>query len=491
LVVPQDHRARQQGDRMRTAFTVTSLSLTVFALACSNDSTPANSSDAGTESGGSSATTGGSSGKSGSGGTSAGGRSSGGANTSGGASGTGTGGRGTGGAAKGPDGGIPDAGAGTPDASPPADAGDAATVAEVCAPDDGQCIFRHDTFGDEQLWTDVLRLQELVQTLPPTTALAVGLKVDSDSVPASVLAAADLTDPATTVALLGLDAVVGVRAKVDNGVVSEIGITCAICHSTVDDSVMPGIGKRLDGHPNRTLDPGKIISLTPGVGDLAASLGVAKADAVKALQSWGPGRYDARFNQDKMSHPVLIPPAYGLRNVALETYTGEGPISYWNAYVAITQMGGHGSIKDARIGLDIVQTPDRVTPKLPPLRDYQFSLAPPAPPSGSFDATAAARGKTLFEGAAQCSGCHAGASFSDAPTLHAASETAMEPVEAMRSATGKYRSTPLRGAWSHPPYFHDGSAATFADVVAHYDTALHLSLTAPQKADLVEYLKSL
>jgi mono/diheme cytochrome c family protein len=315
--------------------------------------------------------------------------------------------------------------------------------------------------------------------------------VDSDAVPSSVLASADLTDPATTVALLGLDAVVGVRARVDDGVVKAIGITCAICHSTVDDSVMPGVGKRLDGHPNRTLDPGGILALTPGIGDLAASLGVSKTDAVNALKSWGPGRYDARFNQDKQSHPVLIPPAYGLRSVALETYTGEGPVSYWNAYVAVTQMGAHGNFKDARLGLDIVQSPDRVTAKLPALREYQFSLVPPAPPSNSFDATAAARGKALFEGAAQCSGCHGGTSFTDAPTLHAAAETGMEPVEATRSTSGKYRTTPLRGAWSHPPYFHDGSAATFADVVEHYDGALSLSLTAPQKADLVEYLKSL
>jgi hypothetical protein len=371
------------------------------------------------------------------------------------------------------------------------DAGDASAIEEPCAPGDGRCIFRHDTFGDEQLWTDTLRLHELVQTLSPKTALSVGLRVDSEAVPANVLATADLDDPKTTVALLSLDAVVGVRAKVENGTVKTIGIACAICHSTVDDSVMPGVGKRLDGYPNRSLNPGAILALTPGIGDLAASLGVPKADVVAALNSWGPGRYDARFNQDKQSHPVLIPPAYGLKDVALETYTGEGPISYWNAYVAVTQMGAHGNFKDARLGLDIVQEPDRVTSKLPALRDYQFSLNPPAPPSTSFDATAAGRGKVLFEGAAQCSTCHSGASFSDAPTLHTPAEVGMEPVEATRSTTKKYRTTPLKGAWSHPPYFHDGSAATFADVVDHYDGTLQLSLTAPQKADLVEYLKSL
>jgi len=362
---------------------------------------------------------------------------------------------------------------------------------EACALNDGQCIFRYDTFGDEQLWTDVLRLQELVQTLSPKVALSVGLKVDADAVPADVLASADLDDPATTVALLSLNAVVGVRAQVEDGVVTRIGLTCASCHSTVDDAVMPGVGKRLDGHPNRDFNPGAILALTPGIGALAQSLGVAEADVVAALNSWGPGRYDARFNRDKQSHPVLIPPAYGLRNVALETYTGEGPVSYWNAYVAVTQMGAHGNFSDPRLGLDIVQTPDLVTPKLPALREYQFSLAAPRPSSRSFDGRAAERGKRLFEGVARCSGCHAGKSFSDSPTLHSAAETGMEPIEAERSTSKMYRTTPLRGAFSHAPYFHDGSAATLADVVEHYDSVLELSLSDDQKSDLVEYLESL
>ncbi len=385
------------------------------------------------------------------------------------------------------------------DAGAPPDAGRDAATPEPdagvdlgpCALDDGRCIFRHDTFGDEQLWTDVLRLHELVQTLPPTTALAVGLKVDSEAVPADVLASADLEDPATTVALLGLDAIVGVSATVEDGVVVEIGITCALCHSTVDDVVMPGIGRRLDGWPNRDLDSGRIIALTPGLPALAASLGVDTETARAALESWGPGRYDARFNQDGMSHPVLLPPAYGLRDVALETYTGEGPVSYWNAYVAITQMGGQGSFTDERIGLMIVQEPDLVTPKLPALRDYQFSLAPPTPPAGSIDVDAAARGRVLFEGTARCSSCHAGASFTDAPTLHAAAETGMDPTEAERSATGRYRSTPLRGAWHRAPYFHDGSAATLEDVVAHYDSVLELGLDAAEQTDLAAYVRSL
>lgn len=360
-----------------------------------------------------------------------------------------------------------------------------------CETSDGQCIFRHDTFGDEQLWTDTLRLHELVQTLPPTTALAVGLKVDSEMVPADVLASADLQDPATTVALIGLDAVVGVHGTVENGRITRLGITCAICHSTVDDSVAPGIGRRRDGWPNRTLNPGAIIALTPGLPSFSGSLGVDNAAAAAALNSWGAGQYDARFNQDKESHPVLLPPAYGLRDVALETYTGEGAVSYWNAYVAVTQMGGHGNFKDDRIGLDIRQSPDRVTPMLPALRDYQFSLEPPAPPAGSFDAVAAQRGKLVFEGQGRCASCHAGPSFTDAPTLHAPSETGVAADEARRSATGMYRTTPLRGAWQHPPYFHDGSAATLGKVVEHYDQVLNLGLSDAQVADLEQYLLSL
>ncbi|MBA3498841.1 MAG: hypothetical protein H0T65_00600, partial [Deltaproteobacteria bacterium] len=299
------------------------------------------------------------------------------------------------------------------------------------------------------------------------------------AVPADVLASANLDDPATTVALVGLDAVVGVKGVVENGKITRIGITCALCHSTVDNSVAPGIGQRLDGWPNRDLDPGGIIALTPG----------APATAKPMLASWGKGRYDARFNQDGESHPVLVPPAYGLRDVALESYTGEGPVSYWNAYVAVTQMGAQGNFVDKDLGIDIRHDPDRVTPMLPALRAYQFSLEPPPAPAGSFDAAAAVRGKVVFD--ASCSRCHSGSSFSDAPKLHAASETQMSVDEARRSKTGMYRTTPLRGAWSHPPYFHDGSAATLQAVVEHYNTVLGLALTAPQKSDLEHYVRSL
>lgn len=391
-----------------------------------------------------------------------------------------------------------DGSAGEPIVVPSAEAGaggnmGAAGAAPVqpCATDDGECIFRNDTFGDEKLWTDTLRLHEVVQTLTPTAALGLGLKVDAALVPAEVLANADLEAPETTVALLELGAVVGVRATVQDGEITRIGITCALCHSSVDDSVARGIGLRLDGHPNRQLDPGAIIAATPGVGALAMSLGVTTAQAKTILSSWGPGKYDARLNLDGESFPVLIPPAYGLADVELETYTGDGPISYWNAYVAITQMGGQGTFVDEDLGLDIQADPDLVTPKLPALREYQFSLLPPTPAAGSFDADAAARGEALFAGVAMCSSCHAGDSFSDAPTLHDAEEIGVDGNEARRSKTGQYRTTPLRGVATHPPYFHDGSAATLADVVTHYDTVLELGLTAPEQADLVEYLKSL
>jgi hypothetical protein len=248
---------------------------------------------------------------------------------------------------------------------------------------------------------------------------------------------------------------------------------------------MEGIGSRLDGYANRDLDPGKILSLSPFfAGD---------AEALAALTSWGPGYYDPRWNQDGINHPVLIPPIYGLAGVPLETYTGDGPISYWNAYVGVTQMGGQGQFFDPRIDVAVINQPDLVTPKLPALYEYQISLAAPVPAPDSFDAVAAARGKEVFEGAARCASCHSGPNFTDVVeyALHDASETGMEEVTAARSATGKYRTTPLRALAQHPPYFHDGSAATLEAVVAHYDSQLALALSDPEKTDLIEYLKSL
>ena len=356
--------------------------------------------------------------------------------------------------------------------------------------DQGQQIFRFDTFGDEQLWTDTLRMHEVIQSsVSPATALSVGLKVDATALPADFLVTRDLNDPATTVELIKLNAVVGLVGKVRGTQLKSVGITCAICHSTVDNSVATGIGNRLDGWPNLDLNPGAIIALSP-----------ALTDAQKAVyNSWGPGRFDPRFNVDGINGPVLIPPAFGLKDVGFETYTGDGPISYWNNYVAVLEMGGHGSFSDPRLGISITQEPDLVTSKLPELLRYQLSLLAPPPPVGSFDRTAARRGETLFMTKARCASCHIPPTFTDVlagpdpnvPLLHDPAEIVANPSYAQRSATKKYRTTPLRALWQHPPYFHDGSAPTLDDVVNHYDTHFRLGLTAKQKADLVEYLKSL
>lgn len=351
---------------------------------------------------------------------------------------------------------------------------------------DGKQVFRFETFGDEQYWTTKLRLNEAIQAaLDPVTALELGLKVDADVLPAGILSEVPLDDPATTVALIKMNAVIGVQGTVDaNGNLTSVGVTCALCHSNVDDSVMPGIGSRLDGHANRDLNPGAIVALSPGLASDTAALEV--------LNSWGPGMYDARWNQDGINAPVQIPNIYGLADVPLETYTGDGPVSYWNAYVAVTQMGGQGQFFDPRIQVAVVYSNDRVTPRLPALYDYEVTLKPPAVSPTSFDEVAAARGKALFEGVAKCSTCHYGAAYTDAADrLHAAAETDVDPTAAERSATGMYRTTPLLALAQHPPYFHDASAATLDDVVEHYDGALTLGLTAPQKADLVQYLNSL
>jgi len=363
---------------------------------------------------------------------------------------------------------------------------------------EGQRIFRFDTFGDEVFWTDTLRMHEVVEGaalggvgagVNPATALAVGLKVDLDALPASLVTAlkggkVDLTSPATTVALLQLDAVVGVRAAVDtNGRITRFGVTCALCHSTVDNSLAPGIGRRLDGWPNRDLQPGLILSLSPAL----------QAPAVHAvLTSWGKGKYDARWNHDGKNDPVVIPPAYGLAGTNLATYTGEGDISYWNAYVAVTQMHGQGTFVAPKVHDNIHAAPDLVTSKLPALLLYQVSLAAPAPPAGSVDTAAAHRGAAVFAGAGRCASCHVPPHYSDANTrLHAPAEVGTDPLLAQRGTTGQYRTTPLRGLWQHPPYFHDGSAATLDAVVGHYIRTLSLTLTPQQRADLVQFLRTL
>jgi mono/diheme cytochrome c family protein len=358
----------------------------------------------------------------------------------------------------------------------------------------GKEIFRFDTFGDEAYWSDTLRMHEVIETgVSPKTALQVGLKVDAEALPPAVQQAivagqVNLEDPATTVTLLKLNAVVGLRGTVETtggrDRLVRVGITCALCHSTVDNSFAPGIGKRLDGHPNRSLNVGAIVALSPAV----------PAALKQVLASWGPGKYDPRINFDGINTPLVLPPAFGLRRVAMETFTAEGPVSYWNGYVAVTQMHGQGSFSDARLGINIVRTPDLVTSKLPALREYQLSLEPPAPPAGSFDAVAAQRGAAIFSGVARCSTCHQpNAQFTDINSgrLHAPAETGMDGRYAARTTQKRYRTTPLRGLWQHPPYFHDGSAASVEAVVDHYDRVLALQLSAAQKSDLAQYLKSL
>jgi mono/diheme cytochrome c family protein len=348
---------------------------------------------------------------------------------------------------------------------------------------EGQRIFRFETFGDEQLWTDTLRLNEVVEkNVDPTTALKIGLKVDADVLPAGILEKVDLKSPATTVALLKMNAVVGLQATVDaNNHITRLGVTCALCHSTVDNSVIAGIGRRKDGWPNRDLNVGAIIALSP----------VLAADKKAVYQSWGPGKYDPRYNQDGKSTPLVLPPAYGLAQVKNETYTAEGPISYWNAYVAVTQMGGQGNFSDPRLGIDVKHSPDMVTSKLPALRAYQHSLPAPPPPAGSFDAAIAERGRTVFD--RTCASCHVGGSGTDnnGGTLHPPADIGIDGAYAARTANKAYRTTPLRALWQHPPYFHDGSAATLSDVVAHYNRVRKLDLTAEQQRELIEYLKSL
>ena len=373
----------------------------------------------------------------------------------------------------------------------------------------GQFIFRYDTFGDEQLWTKVLRMHEVIAAaVDPTTALAVGLKVDVEALPGEVLAAiqsgaVDLKNPAVTVELLRLNAVVGLKGTVSGGgQLTSVGVTCALCHSSVDDSFAPGIGKRLDGWANVHLDVGAIVALSPAL----------DATTKAEFNAWGPGMYDPRhhyFNgtsiiplplHGRPTVPVVIPPIYGLKGVGFETFSGDGPISYWNAYVGIGQMGGVGTFHDERIGVFITQPPpDLVTPKLPALLDYQLSLLTPAPPTNSFDPAAAKRGQRVFRNEARCATCHQSPRFTDVlsgpsqdrPFLHDPAKVGTDPAYALRTATGQYRTTPLRGLWQHPPYFHDGSAPTLVDVVDHYNRHFKLKLTRQQKTDLVEFLKSL
>lgn len=357
----------------------------------------------------------------------------------------------------------------------------------------GKDIFRYSTFGNDVFWTDTARMHEVIaSSVSPALALAVGLNVDADALPPAVKTAiaagqVDLSSPATTVTLLKLNAVVGLHGTVStvNGrdTLVAVGITCALCHSRVDDSFAPGIGRRQDGRAATNLNVGAIVALSPAIPDQLKAI----------LRSWGPGKYDPRINRDGLNTPILIPPAYGLHGVAKETYTGEGPVSYWNAYVAVTQMHGRGNFQDPRLGIDVRADTDLVTPKLPALAEYQFSLAIPTAPGGA-DAPAVGRGRGVFNGQGRCASCHIpGQQFTDVGLgrLHLPEETGMDPAYAARTATKRYRTTPLRALWQHAPYFHDGSASTLEAVVAHYNRALTLGLSAQQRGDLIAYLKTL
>ena len=392
---------------------------------------------------------------------------------------------------------------------------------------EGKEIFRFDTFGDEEFWSGLLHIDKAIAGeanggfgpgVSPKTALGVGLKVDAEALPADVVAgvqsgALSLDDPKTTLALLKLNAVVGVRGNFEtNGALKSIGITCAVCHSTVDDSFSPGIGKRLDGWPNRDLNVGGIISLTDNAQPVADMLHVDEATLRKVLGDWGPGKFAAiLFMDGKAYRPDgkiaanVIPAAFGLKGIKLTTYTGWGDISYWNSFVGNLEMHGQGNFSDPRLNdpakypiavenqfYNVMHNPDLITSKLPALRAYQHSIDAPRPPGGSYDHAAAARGKAIFFTKAECAGCHQAPLYAD-NELHTADELGIDDFEAMRSPTGKYRTTPLGGlfARSKQGFYHDGRFATLNDVVNHYDNHLGTGLSKNEKADLVEFLKSL
>ncbi len=438
----------------------------------------------------------------------------------------------------------------------------------------GQQVFRYDTFGDETFWTDILQMHTIIQAaVDPLTAASVGLKIDADVLPQEVVQGIQdgsiaLDDPQTTLALLQMNAVVGVQGEVSQAPdgklqLDRVGITCALCHSTVSKDVhvtaadgtdLTGIvGHRLDGWPNRDLQPGTIISLSPALTSAQA------AEYASWAGEFGPGFYDPRINintdpgsnpavgpdiaanikayKDAGGIPVLIPPAFGLLGINKSIYTGDGdsahepdgPVAYWNRYVGVTQMHGHGTFVDPRLiingaVLDIDHTnggalPDRVTSVLPALQAYQWSIPAPVPPVGSFDAAAAARGESIFNTQGQCASCHTGSAFTDAnETLHPIDATAaLDSRYANFSATRMWRTSPLKGIWQHPPYFHDGSGAfdpstgecvdgsdigslinagdvvtqDLACTVNRYNAKYNLGLSDGQRADLVQYLKSL
>jgi hypothetical protein len=395
--------------------------------------------------------------------------------------------------------------------------------------DEGRHTFRYDTFGDQVFWSRVLGIHQALKTVSPRTALAVGLKVDVDALPPGLLAqlkggapapiashakAVDLDDPAVTAELLRLNAVVGLRGFFNpDGSLRAAGITCALCHSTVDNSVAPGIGKRLDGWANRDLNVGAIVNLAPNLQPVASLLGVDEATVRTVLQSWGPGKFDAElfldgkaFRPDGKTAATLIPPAFGLAGVDGHTFTGWGSVTYWNAFVANLEMHGQGNFWDprlndpvkfpvaARAGIgDVRSERDLISPKLAALQFYQLAIPAPAPPPGSFNAAAAARGKLVFS-AAGCARCHVPPLYTEAGwNRHTPEEIGIDSFQSDRSPDERYRTTPLKGLSTHAKggFYHDGRFATLREVVDHYDQHFGLHLTEPKKGDLIEFLKSL
>lgn len=418
--------------------------------------------------------------------------------------------------------------------------------------DQGRETFRFNTFGDQAFWGDTLLLHQAIEGakldgvgpgVSPATALAVGLKVDIDALPSTLVekikaGQVNLNDPATTLALLKLNSVIGVTGKFNSaGTLESIGIQCALCHSTVDNSqpslcfnqVTPNpgtgcIGHRLDGWANRDLNVGAIVALAPNLQPFADLLGVDQATVRNVLNSWGPGKFDAELALDgkafnpqqvtdgtttgtNVSGASLIPPAFGLAGVNLHTWIGWGSVTHWNAFVANLEMHGKGTFYDPRLNnssqfpiaakagfADVRNTPDLISPKLPALHFYQLAIPAPAPPKGSFSQAAAEEGKKLFEGKAQCSTCHVSPTMTEPGwNMHTAADVCIDDFEASRGPDDRYRTSPLNGLWTHSKggFYHDGRFPTLDAVVAHYNTCKNLGLTAEEQSQLVQYLLSL
>jgi hypothetical protein len=385
----------------------------------------------------------------------------------------------------------------------------------------GRRTFRFDTFGSEEFWGDTLQLHEAIATVTPEAALGLGLKVSLEELPAELIrqlqqGQVDLDSTATTLALLKLNAVVGVTGFFDEqGDLRSIGIQCALCHSTVDNALATGIGYRLDGWANRDLNIGAIAALAPNLQSVAELLGTDQTTVRKVLNSWGPGKFDAQllldgkgFRPDGKSAATLIPSAFGLAGVNNHTSTGSwGTVSYWNAFVANIEMHGKGTFFDPRLndaaqfpvasraGLgNIRNDPDLITSKLPALQFYQLAIPAPKPPADSFDGAAAERGNSLFKSKAKCATCHVPPLFTEPGwNLHMPEEIGIDDFQANRAPDKRYRTAPLNGIWTRQTggFYHDGRFATLLDVVNHYDNFFQLGLATSEKNDLVEYMKSL